>query len=220
VLKLASGRLPQSLEWGEVLVSIQAAPVNAADLYTAKMGGTYGRYPPSAFILPFDSRRRAALHSAGYSEARQLASTQAVGPPARQARSHAITTPFDLSIIHRAAQRQRCRTLRDTTALASSLRCGCVAVRSDHCIALCCCAARWRLQWKRDVAPENSRQSANLQVGAGVKDFNEGQWVIPLKSHMGCWRSVAVWKAKDLLKVQSRRSCFVPGPTTCRCSHD
>lgn len=41
-----------------------------------------------------------------------------------------------------------------------------------------------------------------MQVGAGVKDATEGQWVLPLKSHVGCWRGLAVWKARDVLKVR------------------
>lgn len=134
MLKLASGRLPQSLEWGEVLVSIQAAPVNAADLYTAKMGGAYGRYPPSAFILCFDSR--AALHSAGYSEARQLASTQAMGPPARQARSHAITTPFDLSVKTALPYIAG----HDCIGVIVKVRMRCCALRPLYCAVLLCCA--------------------------------------------------------------------------------
>jgi hypothetical protein len=32
VLHLVPGRLPQALEWGEVLVNIRAAPINPADV--------------------------------------------------------------------------------------------------------------------------------------------------------------------------------------------
>ena len=31
-------RPPQGLEWGEVLISVRAAPINPADLYNAAMG--------------------------------------------------------------------------------------------------------------------------------------------------------------------------------------
>lgn len=39
------------------------------------------------------------------------------------------------------------------------------------------------------------------QVGEGVKGLHENDWVIPFKPHMGTWRSLAVWKAANLLKV-------------------
>ena len=38
-------------------------------------------------------------------------------------------------------------------------------------------------------------------VGAGVKDLNVDDWVIPMKPGMGTWRSLAVWKEKDLRKL-------------------
>ena len=41
-LELVSEPLAASLEWGEVLVSMQLAPINPADLYTARTGGMYG----------------------------------------------------------------------------------------------------------------------------------------------------------------------------------
>lgn len=34
--------LPQELGWGQVLVSMQAAPINPADLYAIHTGGSYG----------------------------------------------------------------------------------------------------------------------------------------------------------------------------------
>ena len=40
-----------------------------------------------------------------------------------------------------------------------------------------------------------------VKVGAGVKSLNEGDWVIPYKPNMGTWRSLAVWKEKDLVKL-------------------
>ena len=41
-LDLLSEPLPATLDWGEVLVSMQYAPINPADLYTARTGGVYG----------------------------------------------------------------------------------------------------------------------------------------------------------------------------------
>ena len=41
-MELVSEPLAASLEWGEVLVSMQFAPINPADLYTARTGGMYG----------------------------------------------------------------------------------------------------------------------------------------------------------------------------------
>ena len=42
VLELVSEPLAATLEWGEVLVSMQYAPINPADVYTARTGGVYG----------------------------------------------------------------------------------------------------------------------------------------------------------------------------------
>lgn len=42
-----------------------------------------------------------------------------------------------------------------------------------------------------------------LKNGPGVKDVREGDWVIPLKSNAGTWRSLATLKAKDLLVIPS-----------------
>jgi trans-2-enoyl-CoA reductase len=42
-----------------------------------------------------------------------------------------------------------------------------------------------------------------VKVGAGVKSLNEGDWVLPYKAEMGTWRSLAVWKEKDLIKLPS-----------------
>lgn len=41
-LELVLEPLAASLEWGEVLVSMQYAPINPADVYTARTGGMYG----------------------------------------------------------------------------------------------------------------------------------------------------------------------------------
>ena len=41
VIQLAPEALPPALEWGEVLVSMRAAPINPADLYSARTGGLY-----------------------------------------------------------------------------------------------------------------------------------------------------------------------------------
>lgn len=40
-----------------------------------------------------------------------------------------------------------------------------------------------------------------VKGGPGVKDVREGDWVIPLKSNMGTWRSLAAFKAKDVLVI-------------------
>lgn len=41
-MELISEPLAATLEWGEVLISMQFAPINPADLYTARTGGMYG----------------------------------------------------------------------------------------------------------------------------------------------------------------------------------
>lgn len=40
-----------------------------------------------------------------------------------------------------------------------------------------------------------------VKVGDGVKSLNEGDWVMPYNPNMGTWRSLAVWKEKDLIKL-------------------
>ena len=40
-----------------------------------------------------------------------------------------------------------------------------------------------------------------VKVGEGVKNLNEGDWVIPYAADMGAWRSLAVWKEKQLIKL-------------------
>ena len=50
VIQLTPYALPPALEWGEILVSMRAAPVNPADLYIARTGGVFGRTEAS---LPF-----------------------------------------------------------------------------------------------------------------------------------------------------------------------
>jgi trans-2-enoyl-CoA reductase len=40
-----------------------------------------------------------------------------------------------------------------------------------------------------------------VKVGPGVKNLGENDWVFPFKPGMGTWRSLAVWKEKDLLKM-------------------
>lgn len=44
-LTLDTTPIPAELEWGQVLVSIRAAPINPADLYTIQTGGLYGSEP-------------------------------------------------------------------------------------------------------------------------------------------------------------------------------
>ncbi len=45
VLTLRGEPLPAELEWGQVLISFRAAPINPADLYTIQTGGLYGSEP-------------------------------------------------------------------------------------------------------------------------------------------------------------------------------
>ena len=40
-----------------------------------------------------------------------------------------------------------------------------------------------------------------VKVGPGVKNLSENDWVIPFKTGMGTWRSLAVWREKDVLKM-------------------
>ena len=43
VVSICSESLPTELEWGQVLVNICYAPIDAADIYTCTTGGTYDR---------------------------------------------------------------------------------------------------------------------------------------------------------------------------------
>lgn len=40
-----------------------------------------------------------------------------------------------------------------------------------------------------------------VKVGPGVKNLAENDWVFPFKHSMGTWRSLAVWREKDVLKM-------------------
>ncbi|KAK9829388.1 hypothetical protein WJX72_005534 [[Myrmecia] bisecta] len=100
VLELVSEALPPALEWGQVLVSMRAAPINPADVYTAQMGGTYG----------FEQ----------------------------------VAAPF---------------------------------------------------------AAGSSGVGVVVKVGAGVTGLKENDWVIPFKTHLGTWQSLAVWKETDLFSI-------------------
>lgn len=40
-----------------------------------------------------------------------------------------------------------------------------------------------------------------VKVGPGVKNLSENDWVFPFKFGLGTWRSLVVWKEKDLLKM-------------------
>jgi len=101
-LDLECEPIPQALEWGEVLVSIRAAPLNPADLYDVKTGGA---------------------HDNG---------------------SESLTTPF---------------------------------------------------------VAGNDGMGVVVKVGPGVKNLQENDWVLPFKPHLGTWRSLAVLKEKDTLKI-------------------
>lgn len=39
------------------------------------------------------------------------------------------------------------------------------------------------------------------QVGPGAKGLREDDWVVPLKSHLGTWQTLAVVKASELLVI-------------------
>ncbi|DBA84971.1 TPA: hypothetical protein ACH3X2_005711 [Trebouxia sp. C0005] len=99
-LELASEPLPAALEWGEVLVTLQLAPINPADLYTARTGGMYG------------DKQSAVPCVAGH----------------------------------------------DGVGVVTKVR-------------------------------------------KGVKDLAHGDWVVPAVTHLGSWRTLAVWKEADLLKL-------------------
>lgn len=47
---VSSKPIPAQLEWGEVLLSMKYAPIDAADTYTASLGGVYGG---TSLTLPF-----------------------------------------------------------------------------------------------------------------------------------------------------------------------
>ena len=40
-----------------------------------------------------------------------------------------------------------------------------------------------------------------VKVGPGVKNLQENDWILPFKSQLGTWRSLAVLKEKDVLKI-------------------
>lgn len=100
VLEMEPEAIPGQLEWGEVLVSMRAAPINPADLDAIQTGGVFGQDQAKS---PF------------------LAGLDGVGVVAK--------------------------------------------------------------------------------AGPGVKSLGENDWVIPLAPSMGTWRTLAVWKEKDLLRL-------------------
>ncbi|EFN52133.1 hypothetical protein CHLNCDRAFT_27061 [Chlorella variabilis] len=97
---MATEPLPVELEWGEVLLSIRAAPINPADIYTVQTGGMYG--------------------------------TDHVAPP---------------------------------------------------------------------FVAGHDGVGVVVKVGPGVKGLAENDWVVPMKPNLGTWRSLAVAKEKDLLRL-------------------
>ena len=40
-----------------------------------------------------------------------------------------------------------------------------------------------------------------VKVGPGVKNLSDNDWVVPYKPGMGTWRSLAVWREKDVMKI-------------------
>jgi trans-2-enoyl-CoA reductase len=99
-LELVCEPIPQALEWGEVLVSMRAAPVNPADLYDVQTGGGH--------------------------------------------EGESLKTPF---------------------------------------------------------VAGNDGVGVVVKVGPGVKNLQENDWILPFKPHLGTWRSLAVLKEKDTLKI-------------------
>ena len=100
-LAVESDPIPPELEWGQVLVSVRAAPMSPADLYNAKVGSWGMRTEP-------------------------------------------MEPPFVVG---------------------------------------------------------NDGIGVVVKVGPGVKSLAENDWVLPFKAGMGTWRSLAVWKESDILKV-------------------
>jgi NADPH:quinone reductase-like Zn-dependent oxidoreductase len=54
---------------------------------------------------------------------------------------------------------------------------------------------------KPPFAAGNDGLAVVVKVGPGVKNLSENDWVMPFKPGMGTWRSLAVWREKDLLKM-------------------
>lgn len=55
--------------------------------------------------------------------------------------------------------------------------------------------------WAKPRSQAAFDSPTSAQVGDGVKGLAEGDWVVPAKVHMGTWRSAAVWKGADLLRL-------------------
>ena len=53
-----------------------------------------------------------------------------------------------------------------------------------------------------------------VKVGPGVKNLSENDWVFPFKFGLGTWRSLVVWKEKDLLKMPVRSPCRLSPPAS------
>ncbi|KAK3283969.1 hypothetical protein CYMTET_8359 [Cymbomonas tetramitiformis] len=47
----------------------------------------------------------------------------------------------------------------------------------------------------------NDGMGVVVKVGPGIKNLAENDWVFPFKPGMGTWRSLTVWKEKDVLKM-------------------
>ena len=43
--------------------------------------------------------------------------------------------------------------------------------------------------------------SPDSQVGPGAKGLQEGEWVVPLGSHVGTWQSLVITRAADLVAI-------------------
>ena len=54
---------------------------------------------------------------------------------------------------------------------------------------------------KTPFVPGNDGLGVVVKVGPGVKNLSDNDWVVPYKPGMGTWRSLAVWREKDLMKI-------------------
>ena len=50
---------------------------------------------------------------------------------------------------------------------------------------------------------ESVTYPGDTQVGEGVKGLADGDWGVPAVTHLGSWRTLAVCKEADLLKLPS-----------------
>lgn len=51
-MAVSAQAIPQCLEWGQVLISMRAAPISPADVYTASTGGVFGS---DSVTIPYEA---------------------------------------------------------------------------------------------------------------------------------------------------------------------